>query len=95
MLTINLLTSGTLYDIPAAKRAQIASKIAVKSNWDELGLQFDNELGVTFSRGTLVAEKREHATPVTLVKHLIEKLAGRLLPVASFKKVLIRVWQML
>lgn len=65
--------------------------LASKNYWDELGLQFEQELGVVFSRGALVAEKGEHATPITIVRHLIEKLAAMLLPVSSFKHALIRI----
>lgn len=84
-----MYSSKTLNKISAAKRIELAREIASRNNWDELGLQFEKELnGVTFSRGALVAEKGEHATPIILVQHLIEKLAALLLLVLSFKRAL-------
>jgi hypothetical protein len=81
-------STKSLNKISAATRAEIASEIASRSNWDRLGLQFEKELGKTFPRRVLVAEQGEHAPPITLVQHLIEKLAAMLLSVSSFKAAL-------
>lgn len=83
----------TLNNIPEDKRAEIARAIARRTGeWEDLGLKFKLELnGQTFPRGALVADKGEHANPTTLVKHLIELLTGRLLPVSSFKRALIEL----
>ena len=81
----------TLYNISAAKRAEIAAAIAYTGMWEELGKQFVQELGIEISRGALVAQKGEHATPETLVKHLLELLAGRLLSLSSFRAALLKL----
>jgi hypothetical protein len=82
-------SNKSLNKVSAATRAEIASEIASRDNWDRLGLQFEKELGKTFSRYALVAEQGEHAPPITLVQHLIEKLAALLLSVSSFKAALV------
>jgi hypothetical protein len=84
-------STKSLNKISAATRAEIASEIASRDNWDRLGLQFEKELGKTFSRRALIAEKGEHAPPITLVQHLIEKLAALLLRVSSFKAALVKL----
>jgi GTPase SAR1 family protein len=84
-------STKSLNKISAATRAEIASEIATRSNWDRLGLQFEKELGKTFPRMALVAEQGEHAPPITLVQHLIEKLAAMLLSVSSFKAALVKL----
>jgi hypothetical protein len=77
-------STKSLNKISVATRAEIACEIATRSNWDRLGLQFEKELGKTFPRRALVAEQGEHAPPINLVQHLIEKLAALLLSVSSF-----------
>jgi hypothetical protein len=87
----NINTNKTLNKVSAATRAQMACEIASRSNWEQLGLQFEKELGKTFSRRALAAEQGEHAPPINLVQHLIEKLAAMLLSVSSFKAALVKL----
>jgi hypothetical protein len=84
-------SNKSLNKVPAASRAQIVCEIATRDYWDRLGLQFEKELGKTFPRRALVAEQGEHAAPITLVQHLIEKLAALLLSVSSFKAALVKL----
>lgn len=79
----------TINNISALKRASIADAIIEFVNWDRLGKAFEVELGVTFSKQKLKAEKGNHATDTELAEYMMDKFAHQLLPVSAFKRALL------
>jgi GTPase SAR1 family protein len=77
----------TLCDVPTFKRAEIAHRISMDTNWSLLGLYFEIELGIALSREWLVAAFKEKPDK-ELCRLLLEEFAKRALLIRSFRKVL-------